>query len=146
MLLKMKSWVDSALCFDKYHRPSGYMHTENCILCIVYYRNNSSMLFQTQPQSDRECRLHQSDRKGEHLKTTLGQNSLGAEKCCIWSKFSLLLSRNRVLCDCLWTEVVFVSGLSEAGTQAGFSRVRARVRASRQAWLSGGQLGILQEM
>lgn len=42
----------------------------------------------------------------------------------IRSKFSLLLSRNRVLCDCLWTEVVFVSGLSEAGTQAGFSLYR----------------------
>lgn len=41
-----------------------------------------------------------------------------------WSKSSLLSSRNRVLCDCLWTEVVFVSGLSEAGTQAGFSLYR----------------------
>lgn len=31
-----------------------------------------------------ERRWHQSDRKTELLKTNLGQNSLGAEKFCIW--------------------------------------------------------------
>lgn len=39
MLLKMESWVDSALCFDKYPRPSGYsMHTEKLHTVHSTYR------------------------------------------------------------------------------------------------------------